>query len=783
MSSIRRIPMSRRQFVKGAGVIAVGLGVGGGVFGTGCSPSGGLESDAATGEGEAFATLPGFNGDVTVSLKVDESSGEVLEVAIDGPFETANRGGVAVEKMQLAMNEAGSIDVDTVSGATITSVAILDAANYAYALATGTLGEGYAMVPGTYEASSYGSYPGLPVGVSVTVSEDSIESIELTGENLETALMLRAAEEKYIPRIIENQAVSVDAVAGATMTSSAIRLSVEQCLKDAYAASGAGSDAIVPWLKRATYESGDSKTMDVDVVVVGLGGSGMAAALSAAESGLNVLALEKAGKYGGTTCVTSESLAINPPRFKTEMNEGKDYVDSAELMDDWIQRTHGDAKEDLLKLFFAESGNTIDWLNYDHEWPFNQPNPGHAEYATYDCCFTYSPYTLAGPKEELAALIDGLMGQYVELGGEYLLETEVSDFLYDDDFDAVVGVRAVGHDGQVYEVNARAVVLATGGFGGNAKLMDEYMTDEYYPLSGNWHLYGMATNDGAMIKRALDMGAGTCNPSVPPLSHLAGFPLNLVGFRTHEKDEVSFFTGHTAIWSEGDLPSALSVAADALAVNRKGERFINEEGFASHEAIKAGPEYYTIWSQGQLDRYKATGLDYADPGPSMGYVGCQSTIPLGVPLTQVDEVMEAGIATGYITRADTVEDLAGLIGMDPAVLRGTVDAYNECCAAGEDSMFGKDPQYLDAVEEGPFYAILGCAFYYTTAGALDVNEKMQVLGSDGQTPIGGLYAVGTDSMGVLMSEQEQYLDYGGAASGWAFTSGRLAGKAIAESIR
>lgn len=782
MPSIQKVPIDRRQFMKGAGVVAIGFGLGFSTLGTGCSPSAGSAVNTGGSDGKASATVPGFNGDITVSLKADNSTGKVSEVAIEGSFETANRGGAAIEKMQSLMNETGSIDVDAVSGATVTSIAVLDAATYAYGVAMGTLSDECGMTPGTYESSSYGSYPGLPVNVSVTVSENAIESIELAGENLETTLMLRAAKEKYIPRILESQAVSIDSVAGATMTSSAIRLAVEQCLKEAYAESGAGPDAIVPWLKRASHEAGDPKTIDVDVVVVGLGGGGMAAALSAAENGLNVLAIEKAGKYGGTTCVTSESLAINPPRFKDEVNGGKDFVNSAELMDDWCQRTQGDAKKELLELFFAESGNTVDWLNYEHNWPFNPPNPGHAEYATYDCCFTYSPYTLAGPKKELATLIDGLMEQYVDLGGEYLLETEVTDFLYDTDSDTVVGVKAIGYDGRIYEVSAQAVVLATGGFGGNAQLMSEYMKDDYYPLSGTWHLYGMATNDGAMIERALDLGAGTCNPSVPPLSHLAGFPRNLVGFGTHEKDETSFFTGHTAIWSEGDIPSALSVAADALAVNRNGERFINEEGFARHEAIKAGPEYYTIWSQGQLDKYKTAGFDYADPGPSMGYVGCQSTIPLGVPLTQIDKVMEAGIATGYIAKADTVEDLARCIGMDPATLKNTVDAYNECCATGKDNTFGKDPQYLDALEEGPFYSVLGCAFYYTTAGALDVNESMQVLDADGRTPIKGLYAVGTDSMGVLMTEKEQYLDYGGAASGWAFTSGRLAGKSIAESI-
>lgn len=344
-----------------------------------------------------------------------------------------------------------------------------------------------------------------------------------------------------------------------------------------------------------------------------------------------------------------------------------------------------------------------------------------------------------------------------------------------------MGVRAHGKGGQAYEVRGKAVVVATGGFGENIALMNEYMVDDYYPLSGTWHLYGMATNTGKMVQAALDLGAGTCNPSVPPLSHLAGFPVNLIGFGTHMKDEDSFFTGYTAIWSEGDIPTSLCVAADALAVDRQGERFINEEGFATHQAIKAGPEYYTVWSQAQIDTYREQGFSYADPGPSMGYCGCQSTIPLGEPLPQIDEVMQAGIDAGYIYKAETVAELAGLVGMDPATLTATVDAYNACCAAGEDKDFGKDPQWLVEIGDGPYYAVLGCSFYYTTGGALDVNEDMQVLDTAG-SPIEGLYAVGTDSMGVLMTNREQYLDYGGAASGWAFTSGRLVGKALAAKL-
>lgn len=761
--------MNRRTFVQAAGVAA----------GVSALAASGVSFAQEVRPDRVEAVAPGFGGPVTVAFTVDEQ-GIVSAVQIDAIYETPSRGLAAAEKMRAAMESTGSVDVDVVSGATVTSTAVLDAARHAYAQATGAHEEGARMAPGTYEAQYYGFYPGLPVCVSVTVGEDEIEQVQVVGENLETALMLRAATDVYIPRILESQSVAVDVVCGATMTTSAVRLAVEQCVKDAYAAAGFGADAVWPWLK-ASEATGGEIAIETDVLVVGLGGSGIAAALSAAENGLKVLAVDKAGRYGGTICVTSESFAVNAPDLQVEKNGGADFVDAAALEEDWWSRTHGDAKREMLDLFFAESGKTIDWLNYAHNFPYNKPNPGHADYAVYDCCYTYDPYTLSGRKTELTARLDGLMAQYAALGGEILLETDARELLTDE-AGRVTGVLAEGRDGARYTIRAKAVVLATGGFGENIRLMNEFMVDDYFPLSGTWHLYGMATNTGVMIEKALDMGAGVCNPSVPPLSHLAGFPVNLFGFGTHMKDEPSFFTGYTAIWSEGDIPQTLCVAADSLAVTVKGERFISEERFANHGAIVGGPEYWTVWSQTQLDTFKEQGFSYADPGPSMGYCGCQSTIPLGEPLPQLDAVMDAAIATGYVKKADTVAELAGLMGVDAAVLEGTVSRYNELCARGVDEDFGKDPQWLVALGDGPFYAVLGCAFYYTTGGALDVNEDMQVLRADGVTPIEGLYAVGTDSMGVLMTNQEQYLDYGGAASGWAFTSGRLVGKALAAKL-
>jgi fumarate reductase flavoprotein subunit len=123
------------------------------------------------------------------------------------------------------------------------------------------------------------------------------------------------------------------------------------------------------------------------------------------------------------------------------------------------------------------------------------------------------------------------------------------------------------------------------------------------------------------------------------------------------------------------------------------------------------------------------------------------------------------------------------MGLDGNALAQTVTQYNTYCANGKDEDFNKDAKYLAAVEGAPYYGIVGSSYCYSTCGGLDINKDFQVLLADGKTPIDGLYAVGTDSMGVLFSEEKAYVTYGGAAQGWAYTSGRLAGKVAATTIK
>ena len=121
------------------------------------------------------------------------------------------------------------------------------------------------------------------------------------------------------------------------------------------------------------------------------------------------------------------------------------------------------------------------------------------------------------------------------------------------------------------------------------------------------------------------------------------------------------------------------------------------------------------------------------------------------------------------------KELAQQMGVDPATFVKTMEDYASYCETGVDEQFGKAAEKLVAPGNGPFYALKGYSAAFATNGGLDINEKFEVLQDDGETVIGGLWACGCDASGVMYSEKKPYVTYGGAAIGFAYTSGRLAG--------
>ena len=592
------------------------------------------------------------------------------------------------------------------------------------------------------------------VPVTVEIKDGKMVSISI-GENGETNGMPQMVEKYMIPRMLENQTVSVDVITGATSTSAAVRMGVMLCLEQA-GADMAQFNADLP-------KSEAVEEYTVDVVVVGMGGSGTAAALSAAEAGATVLALDKAGKWAGTSAVTSGPMAVNTPsQVAAEYAEwadpitgqkrvkaaGENLVDAEALYQDWINYTTVDgvqhAKIDVIRAVIDGSGEALDWLiSYGFQF---DPAKGFVG-GKWGIFTSYS-----GNKKLTEDFFANAYAKYEsDLGGKYLLETEATELIVKDG--KVAGVKAVKWDGTQVIVNAKNVILATGGFAGSDELMEKY-------LGESWKLYGMAQNEGTGIEMATSVGAATYNIDMWPMSHFVAPYMIMTAFEA----------------ADNDIPYGLVASAEVMVVDQTGTRFINEANIAMN-AYTNGAKYYTILSAEQIEILKTQGLSKNSSGRYLS----QGGVKADTPLTNIDAVIEKGIEMGFIYKADSLDALVSAIGnekMSADNLKASVTAYNVAANGGEDALGKSADNFarLGAVNEGSKYyvAITGAPYIYSTCGGLEVNVDMQVINEAGEV-IEGLYAVGTDSMGVMFTNTKGYTNYGGVAQGFAFWSGRVAG--------
>lgn len=419
------------------------------------------------------------------------------------------------------------------------------------------------------------------------------------------------------------------------------------------------------------------------------------------------------------------------------------------------------------------SGPTLDWLVYDHGFFFGLPQLGVEPSATYYVVFQYNG-SFMDNKHLIIAYFDKLYDDYLKSGGRYMLETEAYELIYDQQANKVTGAKARGVDGTEYVINAKSVVLATGGFAGNGGMTSRLLSEQYYPLKGVWNQVGMTQNDGKMIQSALDIGAGAYNIGMTPIVHIGGGRRIIHDF---ENTTVQV-NGRDLPYSLNDVPMILAISPNVMSVNKWGERFTDESGLGFLEPWKGGPEFYSIWSQDRIDSIRTQGFDFVNVGAFIS----QGGVPPSYPIPNIDEVIESAKMHSVCYQADTLEDLAKQLAIDPAKLAATVQRYNDYCRAGADADFHKAAQFLTPINDrGPYYAFLGAPYCYSTTGGLDVDTGFRVLKDDHVTAIGGLYASGTDCLGVLLTEKKAYVTYGGLAQGWAFTSGKLAGAGAARS--
>ncbi len=668
------------------------------------------------------ATVAGFGGDVTVTVEVDDE-GKIVSIAADGSTQTPDVGGNAANTLNegalaaLAGTELAALDADGIegiTGATVTSDAIKTALEMIKAEATGA--ETAPVQDGTYTVT----VPAYSVTEQMTLNI-TFEGGKLTGIETVTAgntpVIFATVEEKLYPRLIENQSLETDAITGATVASGAVKQAVEKAIE---MAGGSTAD----WHKPVEKSDAVVELNDYDVIVVGLGGAGMTAYLSAAESGATVFGIEKAAKVGGNSTNTAGPMAINPPS-RVEANGGQ-IVPPEDLLADWAEYTtidgQQDAKLDVVEMFINNSGETLDWME-KYSFQFGEKMQAFFHPAGWQVWTSYAGKDGKTKDDAYAEAMDAAKAMNEK--NDYMLELTATELLTEDG--KVNGVKAVAWDGTTYLVHGKSVILATGGFVGNEELSNEY-------IHGVWKTEAMTQCDGAGILMAQNaVNANLYNLDVVPVSHIAQV-YNIV-----RNDDLT--ADQKAVLTSLVLDKAYPVVGeDGVKVNDKIGMFFAFDVWA------AGPTYYVIYSEKEMDSFRENGLVNANTPMFLAQGG---QVEAGVPVADLDTILSVGETYGDVIKADSLAALAEELELE------------ELTANVED-------------QGGAYYAIKGASYVYSTCGGLEVDVNLNVVDEDGNS-VPGLYAVGNDSLGVLLASEKAYVTYGGAAAGWALTSGRLAG--------
>lgn len=699
---------------------------------------------------QAAASARGFGGEVTVTLTVDEN-GKVIEASAVGDSETPDIGGKAIRELPDAMVTAGTVTVEGVSGATFTSAAVLEAAGAAYAQACGITQEAAAMTPGVYTATIRNYYSTLTVQTEVT--EDAIAAVEVTDcvairpsyNNLNEATS--APARNNIPqRIVANQTLNIDAITGCTVTSNAILAGVKDCILQA---GGDPANFAAPVAKSTAVEN-----YDCDVLVIGCGTAGCMAASSANTAGAKVIVFEKSGKVGGTGAVSAGPSA---PGLQLEGQEKATDVNLR--FNVWNQMADFSTKGAILYDMLDGAAEAVQYLA-DHGFAFEGPKNFNNCWHDYNNVL-FDMYDFAGRKANNTEWFTKLAYEVEENGGMILLET-TGDHLIFDENGKVAGAVGYKADGTTVNVNASAVILSTGGYLGNTEKIVENFGHTYKTIA-------YLQNDGAGIRMGQEAGGALFHEKTEPIAHMQGTYVEMDPF-TFENPSSNYYL-HTLTYTPG-----------LMQVNGSGSRYHNEGTLEASCLVEScndhaaqGDYFYTLLSQNQINTLVESGLRGlgSEKKPFGGsYVGiCAEP---DEPMTNLVEVLEKGIEIGTVMKGDTLEELAAAAGMTASILTRNVERYNAMCAAGEDTRFGKAARFLNAYEEGPYYAVKGTVYAYNTLGGLNVDEDIHVIRED-NSPIEGLYCCGADSIGVIMNATA-YPDLGGPNLTWAFYSGYTAGR-------
>lgn len=574
------------------------------------------------------------------------------------------------------------------------------------------------MESGTY-TSTINAMHG-PLKVEVVIDKDTIADVTVI-EHMETPGVGEIAVKEIPEAIVKNQSVAVDTVSGATITSFSIIAAVKDCLDQA----GAESDDF-----RTAIEKPAAKNVEetADVVIVGGGGAGLAAAVSATHEGASVILIEKMGFLGGNSIVAGgiynapearlqdyafeersaslESLItkatsevpVNQEHkalMDTVKREYNEYLKTDKTLFDsknWfaLQTWNGGDKIadlNMVKVLTSHALDAMKWLvSMGAEFTDEIHHGGGSLYPR-----THSSTSPNGTAY-ITAFSETLLGN---ADYKQILNCSAKSLIVENG--KVIGVNAKGTDGSTYKLLAnKGVILATGGFAGNVELRQEYCEGEKWP----------------------DLGASVPTSNMPGVTGDGIFMARDAGAELVNMDQIQLLpycnptTGATY-----DIVSGGS----AVFINKEGERFVREDG--RRDEMSKG-----IIAQTDGIMYMLQSAD-SIPNP-------ETKKALGGQL--LSYYLENNTA-GYVS-ADTLEGLAEKLGVPADALVKTIAEYNSYVEADQPDTFGR-ASYSGKIETGPFYAYPRKPAVHHTMGGVNIDEKTRALRADGSI-VEGLYCAG-----------------------------------------
>ena len=585
---------------------------------------------------------------------------------------------------------------------------------------------------------------GGDVTVTLTLTDSKITGCTAEGVD-ETQGIGTLALDQLPGQIAETGSIAVDGVTGATITSDAIK----EAAAAALTAAGLNPDDFKTAVENNGEKAEDS-TVDADIVIVGAGGAGMTAAITAAAEGKSVVILESQSMVGGNSVRATGGMNAGKTVYQDENEFGEaagvektlktaaekyadnetitalaktvseqwaeyqanptGYFDSVELMElDTMVGGKGINDPELVETLCSNSADAIDWLDEHGITLHNVASFGGASVKRI-----HRPVDADGKTISVGSYMIPLLQENCEKAGvQILLNTTANEILTDAN-GAAVGVKATGASGETVTVNAKAVVLTTGGFGANLD-----MVTEYKPELKGFMTTNAAGAQGQGIEMATAIGAGT---------------VDMDQIQIHPTVEANT----AALITEGLRGDG------AVLINAEGKRFIDEVG--TRDVVSAA---------------------------EIAQTGSYSWLVVDQAMVDASSVIQGYIKKGYTVTGETYEELGKAMGVDEAAFAETMNTWNGYVDAKNDPDFGRT-SFANKLDTAPYYAIKVTAGVHHTMGGLTINTNTEVLKEDGSV-IPGLFAAGEVTGGVHGANR-----LGGNAVADFTVFGRIAGKAASD---